>query len=52
VEETTIYNTLGSQVLKSTETKVNMAGFEEGIYVAKVRTKNGKLITHKISVVK
>ncbi len=51
-EETTIYNTLGSQVLKSTETKVNMAGFEEGIYIAKVRTKNGKVSTHKISVVR
>lgn len=51
-EETTIYNTLGSQVLKSAETKVNMAGFEEGIYVAKVRAKNGKVSTHKLSVVK
>lgn len=51
-EETTVYNILGSQVLKSTETKVNMAGFEEGIYIAKVRAKNGKVSTHKISVVR
>lgn len=51
-EETTIYNTLGSQVLKSNETKVSMAGFEEGIYVAKVRAKNGKVSTHKLSVVR
>ncbi len=51
-EETAIYNILGSQVLKSTETKVSMAGIEEGIYIAKIRAKNGKVSTHKISVVR
>ena len=29
-----------------------MAGFEEGIYIAKVRAKNGKISTYKLSVVK
>jgi uncharacterized repeat protein (TIGR01451 family) len=51
-EETTIYNLIGDQVLKSNETKVSLTVLEEGIYIVKVRAKNGKISSHKLSVVK
>jgi uncharacterized repeat protein (TIGR01451 family) len=51
-EETTVYNAIGKEVLKSADSKINMAGYNEGMYVAKIRSKNGKVSTHKFSLVK
>ncbi len=43
----TIYNLLGKQLIKSTNTKINLTSFSKGIYLLKLKTDKG-VITRKI----